>query len=92
MPTTGNMVLAGETGIVRRTAPAGLFRGRAAKDFIFMILLPTSATRGVWHVAAPERRVRRIGSRRLMDIEFMREPVDRLDGFFHHPLDAGHFF
>jgi hypothetical protein len=86
------MVLAGATGIVRRTAPAGHFRGRAVEDFFFMILLPPPARRGARHAAATEGRDRRIGSRRLMDIEFMREPFDRLDGFFHHPLDAGHFF
>ena len=28
----------------------------------------------------------------MMDAEFMREAIDRLDGLFHQPLRAGNFF
>ena len=46
-----------------------------------------------------EARVRKAGGtinrdalRRLMEVEFMREPVDQLNGFFHRPLRAGDYF
>src|SRR5688572_6065678 len=84
MPTMGKETFAGRAVAALRAGLADFFLPRSGLDFVLMNLFAT---------LAPARVVIEwIDSRVATDVEFMREPIDRFYGFFHHPLRAGDFF
>ena len=53
MPTMGNGALAGEAGILSRTAVGSFFNRRSGLDFVFMIELPTPTAAGTVGATPP---------------------------------------